>query len=243
MPKLYVSNEDVSVRMFKGNLLERFTHVHPAVPHVIFLPVIGYMLYLSYQHGVGLVRGALLLLLGLLVWSLTEYVVHRFVFHTKLEEEEKVRERISRLGPEEAALPAITGWRQKQYWLSHGVHHDFPNDSRRLVMPPALSIPLAILFYYAFKTLVGANQTPPLFAGFVLAYLIYDTTHYATHHWRLRGKLALRLKKGHMRHHYADAAKDFGVSSRLWDVVFATVGRGTGGGTSSGSFTRGRKES
>ena len=29
------------------------------------------------------------------------------------------------------------------HWIIHGVHHDHPNDPLRLVMPPAVSVPLA----------------------------------------------------------------------------------------------------
>lgn len=225
MTKLYVSNEDVSVRMFRSNLLERFSHVHPAVPHVIFLPVIGYMLYSTYQHGAELGRAALLFLLGPVIWSVTEYLVHRFVFHIAPVAENEARRIVSHLGEDEAAVPALTSWQQKRYFVAHGVHHDFPNDSRRLVMPPAISIPLAVLFYYAFKILLGATYAPALFAGFVAGYLFYDTTHYAVHHFRLRSRLGLYLKKHHSRHHYLDARKDFGVSSPLWDLIVGTIGR------------------
>ena len=36
------------------------------------------------------------------------------------------------------------------HFIIHGVHHDHPNDKLRLVMPPAVSIPLAALFFGAF---------------------------------------------------------------------------------------------
>lgn len=64
MNRYYVSNADVSVRMFGSHLLERLSHVHPAVPHVIFLPVVGYMLYASYQRAAEPGRAALLFVLG-----------------------------------------------------------------------------------------------------------------------------------------------------------------------------------
>ncbi len=224
MTKLYVSNEDASVRMFKSNLLERLSHVHPAVPHLIFLPVIGYMLYSSYQHEAELARAAPLFLIGLLTWSITEYVVHRFLFHVTPETEDEARRIVSQLGPDEAAIPALTSWPQKRYFLAHGVHHDFPNDSKRLVMPPAVSIPLAVVFYLAFKILLGATYMPPFFTGFVAGYLVYDTTHYAVHHFRLRGRIGPYLKKRHFRHHYLNPRKDFGVSSPIWDVVMGTIG-------------------
>lgn len=223
--RYYISNADVSVRMFKTGLLERLSHVHPAAPHVMFVPVVGYMLYATYQRGAEPGRAALLFLLGPVIWSLTEYLVHRFVFHIATEKEDQARDIVRQLGHQEPAVPALATWAQKRYWVAHGVHHDFPNDSRRLVMPPAISIPLAVLFYQAFKLVLGATYAPALFAGFVAGYLVYDTTHYAVHHFRLRSRLGRALKKHHSRHHYLDPAKDFGVSSALWDVILSTVGR------------------
>jgi 4-hydroxysphinganine ceramide fatty acyl 2-hydroxylase len=225
MTRKYVSNKDESVRIFRSGFLEWFSHVHPAVPHMIYIPIIGYMVYSSYAGGAGLGRIGLLFLAGMLFWTLTEYLVHRFVFHTTLELEEEVREIVGGLAPGEAALPKITTLRQKQYFLAHGVHHDFPNDSRRLVMPPSVSIPLAVAFYAAFRLLFGASDGPALFAGFTLTYLIYDTIHYAVHHFQLHGQVTLYLKKMHFRHHYADSTRDFGVSSPLWDLLLGTAGR------------------
>ncbi len=224
MTKLYVSNEDESVRIFKSGFLEWFSHVHPAVPHAIYIPVIGYMLYSSDAHGMQVPRIGLLFLVGAFLWTLTEYFVHRFVFHTTLEAEVEVREIVSHLAPGEAVLPKLATWRQKQYFLAHGVHHDFPNDSKRLVMPPSVSIPLAVVFYAAFRLLLGPGDGPALFAGFVFGYLIYDTIHYAVHHFSRHGRILLYLKKHHFRHHYQDSRKDFGVSNPLWDLVLGTAG-------------------
>ena len=46
--------------------------------------------------------------------------------------------------------------------MIHGVHHDHPNDPLRLVMPPAASIPLAIIvvgsIFLIAGTLHGARR-------------------------------------------------------------------------------------
>ncbi len=91
-------------------------------------------------------------------------------------------------------------------------------------MPPVVSVPLAILFYHLFKFLLGITVATPLFAGFVAGYLAYDTTLHAVHHFRLPGRLGRYLKKCHMRHHYLNPHKDFGVRSPLWDAVMGTSG-------------------
>ncbi len=72
---------------------------------------------------------------------------------------------------------------------------------------------------------VGSVSAPALFAGFVAGYLVYDTTHYAVHHYRARTRFGRYLKKHHFRHHYLNPGKDFGVSSPIWDLVFGTLGR------------------
>ncbi|NIN71157.1 MAG: fatty acid hydroxylase [Gemmatimonadetes bacterium] len=222
MARKYVSNKDESVRIFRNGFLERFTYVHPIVPHVIHIPVIAFVLYLSYAAGVGVSRIGLLFAGGLALWTLAEYVVHRFVFHSSPELEEEVHEIVSGLEPGGAVMPKLTGFRQRHYFLVHGVHHDFPNDSKRLVMPPSVSIPLAVVFFAAFRLAFGPGAGAALFGGFAAGYLTYDTIHYAVHHFSLRNPVMLYLKKKHFRHHYQESRRDFGVSSPLWDWILRT---------------------
>jgi sterol desaturase/sphingolipid hydroxylase (fatty acid hydroxylase superfamily) len=103
----------------------------------------------------------------------------------------------------------------------HGVHHDYPNDAKRLVMPPVISIPLAIIFYLVFALLFG-NAAPAIWAGLVAGYVCYDSIHYAIHHFPMRSGILNRLKQHHLRHHFHDDHSGFGVSSPLWDYVFRT---------------------
>lgn len=202
MRKLYVSNKDESARLFKSDFLEFFTHVHWSVPIIIFLPVVFYFLYRTVTDGiVGPVEGIELFLFGTFVWSLTEYLLHRFAFHYEPKSE----------------------WGKRLHFLTHGVHHDYPNDTKRLVMVPTISIPLAAIFYVAFGLILGFNFVPPFFAGFILGYIAYDEIHYATHHAPLKSGIFLFLKQHHIRHHYGNPDRGYGVSSPLWDYVFRTL--------------------
>ena len=72
---------------------------------------------------------ALLVLAGVVIWTPTEYWLHRLVFHWQ---------------------PRFRGG-DRLHFMIHGVHHDHPNDAMRLVMPPAASIPLAALFFGALR--------------------------------------------------------------------------------------------
>jgi hypothetical protein len=220
----YVSNEDETCRMFGSELFERLSHVHPAIPHVLYVPVITVMLIQAVRAGQSPLLIAGLLAGGAMVWSLLEYVIHRFVFHPPQWIEDETRAITASLATGQAVIPALPSWRHKFYFLVHGVHHDYPNDSGRLVMPPSVSIPLAVIFFFLFQWLLGP-LTPAAFAGLVGGYLAYDTTHYLTHHSPGKTALGRYQKKRHFRHHYYDSTRNFGVSSPLWDVIWGTMGR------------------
>lgn len=202
--RLFVSNKDETVRMFENGLLEKLTRVHFTVPLFIFLPVVFYFLYKSiFVFGLPFLNISGMIVFGLAVWTVTEYMLHRFVFHWE--------------------LPGK--WGQKIHFIFHGVHHDYPSDSKRLVMVPTVSIPLAALFYFLFKWILGVDLAAPFFSGFITGYLFYDMTHYAVHHFNLKSKFWLDLKHHHMLHHYSESDRGFGVSSKFWDLVFRTMYR------------------
>jgi sterol desaturase/sphingolipid hydroxylase (fatty acid hydroxylase superfamily) len=137
------------------------------------------------------------------VWTLTEYFLHRIVFH--FEPDHPLGRRL--------------------HWIIHGVHHDHPNDPMRLVMPPSVSVPLSLLFYGAFLLALGPDAAPALGAGFWAGYLIYDMSHFYMHHYTPRGRVGKKLRELHMRHHFQDHTKGYGVSAPWWDVVFGTAPR------------------
>ena len=201
MPKNFVSNKDETVRMFESDFMEALSRVHPSVPLIIYVPVILIMFYLSvFVHQMPVLSILGFFVLGVFIWTITEYFLHRFIFHWELK---------SKFGA-------------RIHFIFHGVHHDYPSDSRRLVMPPSVSIPLAVLFYFLFKVLIGDVDVLPFFAGFLVGYLFYDITHYAIHHFNMHSKFWLMIKNHHMKHHYQDAHKGFGVSSPVWDIVIGT---------------------
>lgn len=201
MAQHFISNSSESVRMFKSNLIEMFSKVHFSVPLIIYIPVILYFFYYSvFENNVSILFSILLFILGVLGWSLTEYILHRFVFH----------------------FHPTSEFGKRIHWIFHGVHHDYPQDKFRLVMPPSISIPLAFFFWYLFIFSIGEQLTPAYFSGFVAGYLVYDTLHYSVHHFAFKNKLLLSIKKHHMKHHYVSPNEGFGVSSPLWDYIFRT---------------------
>ncbi len=204
-----IDHSSTPIRLFKSNFLEFFTHITPVAVVIIWLPFVLYMLVgeivavRARGGGWGYIPAAFLV--GLFFWTLAEYLLHRFVFHFS---------------------PRTPG-QEKILYLFHGIHHHQPQIKTRLVMPPVVSIPLAALFYGLFFLVVGLllglpNWVGPTMSGFIFGYLVYDLTHYATHHFPMRRGVFKYLKRYHLQHHYKTPNQRFGVSSPLWDVVFGT---------------------
>jgi dihydroceramide fatty acyl 2-hydroxylase len=188
-----------SPRMFESDLIDRLSRVHPAVPVVLFAPAIALLFALGTTRS-GTLGVIALLVGGYLFWTLTEYWMHRIVFHFEPEQ----------------------GLGARLHWIIHGIHHDHPNDPMRLVMPPSVSIPLALGFYGLFVLVLG-GLAPAFGSGFLAGYLAYDMTHYHVHHHKPRTAVGRRLRELHMRHHFQDDTAGFGVSAPWWDTVFGTA--------------------
>ena len=88
-----------------------------------------------------------------------------------------------------------------------------------------MSVPLGALVFGVLYLAFGATYAPALGAGFFAGYLIYDMTHYYLHHFRPRGRLGRMLRERHMRHHFQDDTRGFGISAPYWDEVFRTSPR------------------
>jgi dihydroceramide fatty acyl 2-hydroxylase len=186
--------------MFKSGLLDKFTRVHHLVPVVIFLPAIV-LLFATGVGRLGLLPSIGYAICGYLLWTLAEYWIHRGIFH---------------LEPEE-------GLGARLHWMVHGVHHDHPNDPLRLVMPPAASVPLALIFYAGFWLVLGAGRATAFGAGFLAGYLAYDMIHYHLHHHTPTTRVGKWLRELHMRHHFQDDTRGYGISAPFWDRVFGTM--------------------
>ena len=200
MAKNFVSNKDETIRMFENDFLESLSRIHYTAPLYIFLPVIAYFFYKSITFSLAAYLILIFVVIGLVIWTLTEYTLHRFFFH----------------------FPAKSEFGKKIHFTFHGVHHDYPMDSKRLVMVPTISIPLAIIFYFLFVAIFGEVYVAPLFVGFIAGYLFYDLTHYAIHHFNMHSKFWLAIKNHHIKHHFENPNLGYGVSSPVWDKIIGT---------------------
>ena len=204
--KLFESTEDISPRIFKNPILDFLSRVNWWVVPIIYVPMILYFIFVALNTpNISILKFVLFFVLGIFIWTFMEYSLHRWAFH--FEAKTKTQKRI--------------------LFLVHGVHHDYPQDSKRLVMPPAVSLILAVITYsviYGITSLFGAEYlVPAIFAGVVSGYLYYDMVHYSQHHMKIKNPYYKDLKEYHMKHHYQEPNLAFGISNKFWDRIFGTL--------------------
>jgi sterol desaturase/sphingolipid hydroxylase (fatty acid hydroxylase superfamily) len=188
-------------RLFKNPILEAMTHTHIAYPLIIFYGLaVGLMAYTFYEGVLAATSSVLLFVGGFLIFTLVEYLVHRYTYH----------------------MPTPTPKRERMQYVMHGVHHDFPRDKTRLALPPLLGIALATLFFLFYRLLLGTYGIP-FTAGFVAGYASYLCVHYSVHAFPPPRNFLRILWIHHALHHYQQNDAAFGVSSPLWDVIFGTM--------------------
>ena len=160
-----IDHSDQPIRLFRSDFMEFFTHISPVVVVLIWLPVIAWLLWRSGPDAgsAGFPTYIPLgVLVGVFLWTFAEYTLHRYVFH----------------------LHPRSDFMKRLVFLFHGIHHAQPQCKTRLVMPPAVSVPMAFVFYGLFYLAAGLilkspQWVDPLVAGFMLGYLVYDLIHYA----------------------------------------------------------------
>jgi len=189
--------------MFESAFIDKFSRTHWSVVPILFVPGMLGSLYLGAHAGVTLSTTLVMMVLGWLTWTLMEYWLHRELFHWE--------------------PPGAFG--ERMHFVLHGVHHKWPRDRFRLVMPPAVSITLYILFISLWRALLGPAGYM-FHAGFAAGYVFYDCMHYYMHHGHPSWQWARDLRTHHLVHHSPrnDLGEKFGVSTTLWDHVFGTYG-------------------
>jgi len=196
--------------MFESDLVDFFSRIPAWVVPALWLPVVAALAGWS-RFGLDVSWPAIALqgFSGYVTWTLMEYWLHRTLFHW---------------------VPDAP-WGGQFHFFVHGVHHQWFQDKYRLVMPPAVSLSLAVIVFsllYGIGWVLGAVVSPTwvysVFAGIVLGYTIYDCTHYHIHHHKPMTAIGRALRAHHNKHHHNPkyAEKKFGVSITIWDHVFGT---------------------
>jgi sterol desaturase/sphingolipid hydroxylase (fatty acid hydroxylase superfamily) len=143
-----------------------------------------------------------LVLLGALLFYLSEYGMHRFAFHA----------------PPLSWPPA----RKLQHRLHYG-HHLEPNRLDLLFLPIWFLVPNLAIATALFAAVFGAEAATSALFGMMLAILHYEWVHYVAHiPYQPRTWLGRWVKQYHLRHHFISEKHWFGVSNPTLDGVFGT---------------------
>lgn len=190
-----------SPRFFSSDFCEFFSKTQWWVVPLVWLPAVFWMESTALRKGLPVDQLLGFLLGGILLWSLVEYSLHRFLFHMK----------------------TTSYWSNTLHYIFHGCHHKHPSDRLRLVFPPVAASILAFPLFVFFRCLLSGPVTMAVFGGGLLGYIHYDLTHYYLHHGSPRDKVVKERKMYHMRHHFKMQSHGFGITSKFWDRMFGTV--------------------
>lgn len=186
------------LRLFRNPWLEKLT----VIPLSAFLVAWTALLPTIAVIGFGVAPtlwAVPLVFAGLIVWTLTEYALHRYVFH----------------------FPARSALLRQAIFVIHANHHADANDPLRNLMPPIVSIPVGLTVWALSVWVLGAQGTWFLL-GFMIGYVAYDLVHFACHQLPMKGRVARMLKAHHMRHHHLNVEGNYAITGMIWDRIFST---------------------
>ena len=187
-------------RIFKDQRLERLTKSSPGITMLFYGCLTASFFFLSYKFtSLGSLKTFGCYFVGLIVWTLMEYILHRYIFH------------IDKYFPKA----------RRFHYIVHGVHHEQPADKERLFMPPVPGTIIAA-FLFGFSYLLIGGFSFAFMAGITNGYLFYSFIHY-TIHTNPNTKMFRNQWFHHALHHYKYPEKAFGVSTPIWDMVFGTM--------------------
>ena len=142
-----------------------------------------------------------LLTIGLVSWSVFEYIMHRFIFHYDAR---------SRLG-------------RKFLYHAHVAHHENATAQNGISSSLILGIPIGVA-YWLLAWVATGSWVPAswLFIGLATGFFGYKWVHFQCHHRHSRSWPLRYLRHYHLLHHYKTPGLRFGVTSPCLDFVFGT---------------------
>jgi sterol desaturase/sphingolipid hydroxylase (fatty acid hydroxylase superfamily) len=141
---------------------------------------------------------------GLLIWTFLEYLLHRFVFHTRI----PIRN---------PRLRYIVN-------ASHLGHHASPRDPNQLLVLPAFGAAISLLLFGLFAAISRSwYSAAGVMTGVWAGFLYYEAVHYRVHFSLAGGGMVAWQRKAHFYHHFTNNRRCFGVTSPIWDYVFGTT--------------------
>jgi sterol desaturase/sphingolipid hydroxylase (fatty acid hydroxylase superfamily) len=174
---------------------------------LFYLPFVALALGHALLDAATRLPGAVFFLSGVALWTLVEYLVHRYVLHPPFPD-----------GPG-ALRHAVHVLLDGLHWE----HHERPWDGNNLSGSVSQTLPVfAVLLLVSLLT--PLHTGPVLLAGLALGYVGEEWVHYSIHFERLPGGYAAWSRRNHLRHHASPSAEAFGlgITSSVWDVVCGT---------------------
>ncbi len=136
---------------------------------------------------------------GIICWTFTEYILHRFLGH-----EHKGK-----------------NFFKREHVLHHGRANYFVPIYKKILIAAIVSTILFLLL-----SLVIAKFEAFLFIlGYIGTYILYEVTHLRYHCTSPLIKPFIILRKHHFYHHFHNPKKNHGVTTRIWDRIFGTFER------------------
>ncbi len=137
-------------------------------------------------------------LAGVLTWTFMEYIIHRFLGHSK---SKKAR---------------------NPFTLEHRRHH-----SEFSYFAPAFKKAIAAALVLGFSTLLigwplGWLNGFAYALGLAGMYGFYEALHWRSHQYAPINFYGRWARKNHFYHHFKNPSQNHGVTSPIWDFVFGT---------------------
>lgn len=143
------------------------------------------------------------LAIGMLTYSVSEYLTHRFVFHMQAPKNQLLLRFMKRI---------------------HYDHHSAPKDLKLLFLPIWYSLPNVALagwiFWLITRNLLDTTAFATGLGGFLL---YYEWTHFVAHRPLLpKTRFGRYMKRVHLWHHYKNENYWYGVTHPGMDVLMGT---------------------
>lgn len=196
--KIYPKQD--SPRLFQNKVLEFLTKTHPLTIDAMYILLGAFFIHFYYQNfSQNLVQIVLIFIVGFFTWTFFEYMMHRFLYHDLKD----------------------ASYSNKFNYLFHGIHHEYPSDQSRVVLPVLPSLLFATIFFGLFYLILGKHAFV-FSAGFLIGYISYMTIHYAVHRFPAPKRFSFWWTF-HNIHHYQQHDRAFGVTNPFWDMLFGTM--------------------
>jgi sterol desaturase/sphingolipid hydroxylase (fatty acid hydroxylase superfamily) len=149
----------------------KFNYWFGYVANLTLVVWLGMQAWRGGRLALGVLEVALYATAGLLSWTLSEYLLHRYVYHV---------------------------WRS---FLSqgHNLHHERPQAL--IGVPWYLTTIALLAIFFGVSRVASPPVTGVVMAGNWLGYILYCLAHHGSHHFRYRSEWLRRMKRQHLIHH------------------------------------------